>query len=234
MRLVSRAHLDFKVASTAALPFDELVGHTEGLLAFTGTLQRHPRPFARLRGRGRRRSTRLDRLAQAVRRPALSRAAAPRRGQRAAHRGAAARPRLCQGPADRRHQRRALPQGVDVRGARRAALHRAGRAYRGPQPPPPDARALFQVGGRRCARSSPTCPRPATTPWSIAQRCAYMPEPRKPILPSYTKLQGRSEDEALRDLARTRPRRAARRSAGWPPASTSSKYEERLALRART
>ena len=37
MRLVSRAHLDFKVASTAALPFDELVGHTDGLLAFTGS-----------------------------------------------------------------------------------------------------------------------------------------------------------------------------------------------------
>ena len=36
----------------------------------------------------------------------------------------------------------------------------------------------------------------------VAQRCAYMPAPRKPILPSYTKLQGRSEEEALRDLAR--------------------------------
>ena len=32
----------------------------------------------------------------------------------------------------------------------------------------------------------------------IAQRCAYMPAPRKPILPSYTKLEGRSEGEALR------------------------------------
>ncbi len=36
----------------------------------------------------------------------------------------------------------------------------------------------------------------------IAQRCAYMPTPRKPILPSYTKLKGRSEGEALRDLAK--------------------------------
>ena len=36
----------------------------------------------------------------------------------------------------------------------------------------------------------------------IAQRCAYMPAPRKPILPSYTKLKGRSEGEALRDLAK--------------------------------
>ena len=35
----------------------------------------------------------------------------------------------------------------------------------------------------------------------IAQRCAYMPAPRKPILPRYTKLEGRTEGEALRDLA---------------------------------
>ena len=34
---------------------------------------------------------------------------------------------------------------------------------------------------------------------AIAQRCAYMPEPRKPILPSYTKLDGRTEGEAGRN-----------------------------------
>jgi hypothetical protein len=37
MRLVSRAHLDFKTGSIAALPLDELVGHTAGLLALTGS-----------------------------------------------------------------------------------------------------------------------------------------------------------------------------------------------------
>ncbi len=31
----------------------------------------------------------------------------------------------------------------------------------------------------------------------IARRCAYMPTPRKPILPRYTKLAGRTEEEAL-------------------------------------
>ncbi|HJQ60317.1 MAG TPA: PHP domain-containing protein, partial [Vineibacter sp.] len=36
---------------------------------------------------------------------------------------------------------------------------------------------------------------------AIARRCAYMPEPRSPILPRYPKLGGRSEGEALRDLA---------------------------------
>ncbi|MGE0658790.1 MAG: DNA polymerase III subunit alpha [Reyranellaceae bacterium] len=35
----------------------------------------------------------------------------------------------------------------------------------------------------------------------IARRCAYMPEVRKPILPAYTKLAGRTEAQALRDLA---------------------------------
>jgi len=37
MRLVSRAHLDFKTGSLCALPLDMLDGHTDGLLAFTGT-----------------------------------------------------------------------------------------------------------------------------------------------------------------------------------------------------
>ncbi len=35
----------------------------------------------------------------------------------------------------------------------------------------------------------------------IARRCAFMPEMRKPILPAYTKLAGRTEAQALRDLA---------------------------------
>ncbi len=37
MRLVSRAHLEFKTGSLCALPLDKLEGHTEGLLAFTGS-----------------------------------------------------------------------------------------------------------------------------------------------------------------------------------------------------
>ena len=35
----------------------------------------------------------------------------------------------------------------------------------------------------------------------VAQRCAYMPQPRKPILPRYTKLNDRTEEEALREMA---------------------------------
>jgi DNA polymerase-3 subunit alpha len=36
----------------------------------------------------------------------------------------------------------------------------------------------------------------------IARRCAYMPETRDPILPAYPHLQGRSEADALRDMAK--------------------------------
>ena len=35
----------------------------------------------------------------------------------------------------------------------------------------------------------------------IAQRCAFMPDTRDPILPTYPQLEGRSEEQALRELA---------------------------------
>ncbi len=35
----------------------------------------------------------------------------------------------------------------------------------------------------------------------IARRCAFMPDPRDPILPAYPELEGRTEEQALRDLA---------------------------------
>ena len=38
---------------------------------------------------------------------------------------------------------------------------------------------------------------------TIARRCAYMPVPRKPILPRYTKLGGRAEKDALQEMAET-------------------------------
>lgn len=37
---------------------------------------------------------------------------------------------------------------------------------------------------------------------TVARRCAFMPEPRTPILPVYTKLAGRTESEALAEIAR--------------------------------
>src|SRR5258708_11366717 len=40
MRLVSRAHLEFKTGSVAALPMEELAGRTDGLPAFSGRTRR--------------------------------------------------------------------------------------------------------------------------------------------------------------------------------------------------
>ncbi len=57
MRLVSRAHLEFKTGSLPALPLSELDGHTEGLLALIGSLGS---AVGRLLRRGRRRPRRIS------------------------------------------------------------------------------------------------------------------------------------------------------------------------------
>ena len=62
---------------------------------------------------------------------------------------------------------------------------------------------------------------------AIARRCAYMPEVRKPILPTYTKLGDRTEAQALRDLAEAgmaRLRKENYTAADIP----KEKYDERL------
>ena len=115
MQLVSRAYLDSDRLA-AALPLAELEGHTDGLIALTGG------PAARSAGCSPRARTPaaehlLDAPADAVPRPALCRAAAPRRWRRAAHRAGADRPRLRARPAAGRHQRRASSPTRDVRGA---------------------------------------------------------------------------------------------------------------------
>ena len=85
MRLVSRAHLEFKTGSLSALPLSELEGNTDGLLALAGSAGSAlgrlllARPDAR-------RGPSARAAADVVRRPALSRAAAPWRGCRAADR----------------------------------------------------------------------------------------------------------------------------------------------------
>ena len=80
MRLVSRAHLEFKTGSLPALPLSELDGNTEGLLALIGSTGSS---VGRLLAAGQAPAAahQLERLQSAVRRPALYRAAAPRRGR---------------------------------------------------------------------------------------------------------------------------------------------------------
>src|SRR5260370_2829822 len=61
----------------------------------------------------------------------------------------------------------------------------------------------------------------------IAQPCAYIPAPRKPILPRYTKLAGRAETDALQEMAESGL--AALKEAGsLSPDIAFAKYEGRL------
>ncbi|MGE0154377.1 MAG: DNA polymerase III subunit alpha [Reyranellaceae bacterium] len=61
----------------------------------------------------------------------------------------------------------------------------------------------------------------------IARRCAYMPETRKPILPAYTKLAGRTEAQALRDLATAGMDRLMKEGHTSPDIA-EEKYRERV------
>ena len=128
-----------------------------------------------------------------------------------AHRAAADRARLSPRPAAGRHQRRAIfadARRCTRRTTRCSASPTARYVGRG-RPPAPDARAPLQVGRPRCARCSPTCRRRSTTRWSIARRCAFMPEPRKPILPAFA-----DRGRRRRGRASCAPRRATGSSAG--------------------
>jgi DNA polymerase-3 subunit alpha len=62
---------------------------------------------------------------------------------------------------------------------------------------------------------------------AVARRCAYMPEPRKPILPRYTKLAGRAEKDALTEMAEAGL--AGLKASGRLSADIAfEKYQERL------
>src|SRR4029077_19936002 len=62
----------------------------------------------------------------------------------------------------------------------------------------------------------------------IAQRCAYMPVPRKPILPRYTNLPRRTERDALKEMAENAlvPLQTGDR---LPPDIDLKTYQDRLA-----
>ena len=137
-------------------------------------------------------------------------------------------------PAAGRHQRRALSQGRDVRGARRAAVHRSRARIIEDEAPPAHARALLQVGRRdagglrrpagglrqhprRSPAAAPTCRCRASRSCRATQARAAAPR--------RTSCASMARDGPERRLRRRRP---ARR-----PTSSSSKYRERLELRAR-
>jgi DNA polymerase-3 subunit alpha len=199
MRLVSRAHLEFKVGSLSCLPLDDLEGHTEGLLALTGTP-----------------GSALGRLLAAGQAPAVEHLL--ERLQR-----------LFDGrlylELQRHHEdseRRIEAPLIDLAYARGLPLVATNDVHfpkqtmyaahdvllcieQGVHLEDPNRRRLTSEHYFRSAAEMRTLfadiPEACDNTLVIAQRCAYMPTPRKPILPSYTKLEGRSEGEALRSLA---------------------------------
>ncbi|HYD07200.1 MAG TPA: DNA polymerase III subunit alpha, partial [Reyranella sp.] len=201
MRLVSRAHLDFKTASTAALPFDELVGHTEGLLAFTGATSS---ALGRLLGAGQGPAAQhqLDRLAKLF----------DGRLYLEVQRHGEDNERRIEAPLIDLAYAKGLPLiGTNDVHFPKAAMYEAHDVLlcieQGAHIEDPNRRRLtpehYFKSAAQMREVFADLPEACDNTLVVAQRCAYMPEPRKPILPSYTKLDGRTEGEALRHLART-------------------------------
>jgi len=226
MRLVSRAHLEFKTGSFAALPLEDLEGHTEGLLALTGSA-----------------GSALGRLLAAGQTPAA--------GHQLDHLEKMFQGRLylelqrhgndmerrIEGPLLELAYARGLPLVAtnDVHFPK-ATMYEAHDVLlcieQGAHIDDPNRRRLtaehYFKSAAEMRKLFADLPEACDNTLVIAQRCAYMPVPRRPILPSYTKLEGRSEGEALRALARTGldELRQLGRLAGNIDFKT---YEERLA-----
>ena len=226
MRLVSRAHLEFKIGSFAALPLEDLEGHTEGLLALTGSA-----------------GSALGRLLAAGQTPAaghqLDRLEKMFEGRLylELQRHGNDTERRIEGPLLELAYERGLPLVAtnDVHFPK-AAMYEAHDVLlsieQGAHIDDPNRRRLtaehYFKSAAEMRKLFADLPEACDNTLVIAQRCAYMPVPRRPILPSYTKLQGRSEGEALRTLARTGLDELRRlgRLAGDIDFKT---YEERLA-----
>jgi len=225
MRLVSRAHLDFKTGSMAALPFEELDGHTDGLLAMVG-------------GPG----SCLARLLLAGQMPAATHALErlqqlfSERLYIEVQRHGTDEERRVEPPLLDLAYKNGLPLLAtnDVHFPK-AEMHAAHDVLlcieQGAHIDDPNRRRLtsehyFKSAAEMRAVFS-DLPEACDNTLVVAQRCAYMPAPRKPILPSYTKLKGRSEGEALRQLSRDGLEEL--KQAGRLAASIEfKKYEERL------
>ncbi|MBN9489216.1 MAG: DNA polymerase III subunit alpha [Alphaproteobacteria bacterium] len=226
MRLVSRAHLEFKIGSFAALPLEDLEGHTEGLLALTGSAGS---ALGRLLAAGQTPAAghQLDRLEKMF----------DGRLYLELQRHGNDTERRIEGPLLELAYERGLPLVAtnDIHFPK-AAMYEAHDVLlsieQGAHIDDPNRRRLtaehYFKSAAEMRKLFADLPEACDNTLVIAQRCAYMPVPRRPILPSYTKLQGRSEGEALRTLARTGldELRQLGRLAGDIDFKT---YEERLA-----
>ena len=225
MRLVSRAHLEFKTGSIAALPLSELEGHSDGLLAFTGSA-----------------SSGVGRLLLAGQAPAaahmLERLQTLFDGRLYVElqRHGEDSERRIEAPLLDLAYARDLPLVAtnDVHFPK-ASMYEAHDVLlcieQGTHIDDPNRRRLtpehyFKSAGEMRSVFS-DLPEACDNTIAIAQRCAYMPEPRKPILPRYTKLGGRAEKDALKEMAEAGL--ATLKASGRLAEDVSlKKYEDRL------
>ncbi|TAJ26283.1 MAG: DNA polymerase III subunit alpha [Reyranella sp.] len=201
MRLVSRAHLEFKVGSVSALHLTDLEGSVEGLIAITGS---NGSAIGRLLAAGQipAASHILDRLQGLF----------PGRLYLELQRHGDDTERRIEDPLLDLAYERDLPIVAtnDVHFPK-ASMYEAHDVLlcieQGAHIEDPNRRRLtpehYFKSAAEMRKLFEDLPEACDNTLVIAQRCAYMPAPRKPILPSYTKLEGRSEGEALRDLAKT-------------------------------
>ncbi len=200
MRLVSRAHLEFKVGSVSGLHLADLEGETEGLLAVTGSV-----------GSG------IGRLLAAGQTPAathllerLQKLFDSRLYLELQRHGEEIERRIEDPLVDLAYERSLPLVATNDVHFPKASMYEAHDVLlcieQGAHIEDPNRRRLTPEHYFKPAAAMrelfSDLPEACDNTLVIAQRCAYMPTPRKPILPSYTKLEGRSEGEALRDLAK--------------------------------
>ncbi len=226
MRLVSRAHLEFKTGSQSALPLAELEGLTEGLLALVG-YQASGVGRLLLGGQVPAATHQLERLQKLF--DGRLYLELQRHGEDA--------------------ERRIEPALVDIAYERglplvatndvhfpKAEMYEAHDVLlcieQGAHIEDPNRRRLtpehYFKSAAEMRAAFADLPEACDNTLAIARRCAYMPAPRKPILPSYTKLAGRAEKEALNEMAAAglaELRDHGRLADGIP----FEKYQERLA-----
>jgi DNA polymerase-3 subunit alpha len=200
MRLVSRVHLEFKTGALTALPLAELEGHTEGLMALTGgPVGAIGRLLAA--GQGPAAEHMLDRL-QVLFGDRLY-VELQRHGEEIERR--------IEPPLLDLAYKRGLPL-VAVNDAHfpKKSMYEAHDVLlcieQGTHIDDPNRRRLtpehYFKSAAEMRQVFVDLPEACDNTVQIARRSAYMPEPRKPILPRYTKLNDRTEAEVLRDMSR--------------------------------
>jgi DNA polymerase-3 subunit alpha len=201
MRLVSRAHLEFKAGSLSALPLSELEGNTEGLLALVGyagsalgRLLLTGQTPAAIHQLERLQSLFDGRLYLELQRHGED---AERRIEPALLDLAYERGVPLVATNDVHYPKAEMYEAHDVLLCIEQSAHieDANRRRLTPE--------HYFKSAAQMREAFADLPEACDNTLTIARRCAYMPVPRKPILPRYTKLGGRAEKDALQEMAET-------------------------------